>query len=68
MIVLELSNVMANNAHMVQQAISLAMLRKTMSLDANVLSELMPEVMDVAAEALEVPVDPSLGGNVDISV
>ncbi len=65
---MELTNAIANNANMVQQAISLAMLRKTMSLDANVLSELMPEVMDVASQALEVPVDPSLGGNVDISI
>ncbi len=65
---MELSNVMANNAYMVRQAISLAMLQKTMGLDANVVSELMPEAMDASAAALEVPADPSLGGNIDISV
>ena len=65
---MELSNVIANNTLMVQQAVSLAMMRKTMGLDANIISELMPEALDVSAEALAVPVDPSLGGNVDISV
>ena len=65
---MELSNVIANNTLMVQQAVSLAMMRKTMGLDANIISELMPEALDVSAEAQTVPVDPSLGGNVDISV
>ncbi len=65
---MELSNAVAGNVNMVQQAISLAMIRKTMSLDANVISELMPEVMDMASQALEVPVDPNLGGNIDISI
>jgi hypothetical protein len=64
----ELSNVMAGNAYMVRQAISLAMLQKTMGLDANVISELMPDAMSASAEALEVPSDPSLGGNIDISI
>ena len=65
---MELTNAVANNANMVQQAISIAMLRKTMSLDANVISELMPQAMDASAAALEVPADPSLGGSIDISV
>ncbi len=62
---MEVSNAMANNVNMVQQAISLAMLRKTMGLEANIISELMPETMNVAAE---VPADPNVGGNIDISI
>ena len=59
---------MANNTYMVRQAISIAMLQKTMGLDANVVSELMPDAASASAAALEVPSDPSLGGNIDISV
>lgn len=65
---MEVSSALANNANSVRQAVSLAMMRKTMGLDANVVSELLPEVAATVSNSLERSVNPDVGGNIDVSV
>lgn len=65
---MEVSNALANNVNALQQAVSMAMLRKTMGMDANVVSELLPDAQAASAAAMDVPVDPNVGGNVDMYI